>query len=182
MSNPSPLAAILAECRRKLQAGESLDRQRLLAEHPEHAEALSLLFAGMDLTLPVADVSTEQEIVEASLAPATVAGDLEATIDLGRPGHAASAAPGPLRSFGDYELLSEIARGGMGVVYRARQVSLNRIVALKMILAGQLAGEDDLLRFRTEAEAAARLQHPNIVQVYDVGEENGQHFFSMEFI
>lgn len=84
--------------------------------------------------------------------------------------------------FGEYELLTEIARGGMGVVYRARQMALDRIVALKMILAGKLANTDDVLRFRTEAEAAAKLQHPNIVAVHDVGETEGQHYFTMEYI
>jgi WD40 repeat protein len=92
-----------------------------------------------------------------------------------------AVTPGASR-LGNYELVGEIARGGMGVVFRARQIGLNRIVALKMILTGPLAGDAALQRFRIEATAAAQLDHPNIVPIYEVGEDAGQHFFSMKLV
>jgi TolB-like protein/Tfp pilus assembly protein PilF len=90
--------------------------------------------------------------------------------------------PEMLRELGDYELLEQIGRGGQGIVFRARQKSLNRIVALKVIGLGQWATEAHLKRFRLEAEAAARLEHPGIVPIHEVGERNGSCYFSMKFV
>src|SRR5262249_17529937 len=86
----------------------------------------------------------------------------------------AASPAGPMPTVPGYEILAELGRGGMGIVYKARQVALNRIVALKMVLHGEYASPEARRRFRTEAEAVARIQHPQIVQIFDVGEQDGR--------
>ncbi len=97
-------------------------------------------------------------------------------------GAAVSLALGPRPILKGYEILAELGRGGMGVVYKANQQGLNRLVAIKMVLGGDHAREEDLARFKIEAEAVASIQHPNIVQIYEVGDKDGTPYFSLEFI
>jgi eukaryotic-like serine/threonine-protein kinase len=99
-----------------------------------------------------------------------------------RPAKSDDAATAAVRQFGDYELLRELGRGGMGVVYEARQISLNRLVALKMIRDSEFASGDELIRFQNEAKTVATLDHPNIVPILDVGEFQGHHCFSMKLV
>jgi serine/threonine protein kinase len=166
------LGAVLAACVEAIEAGEGCDRQALLARHPEFAPELERFFARRELLDQVAVP------LRAAAAPVVAA----ARIEQGERAAEDREGGQRLRSFGDYELLEEIAQGGMGVVYKARQKGLNRLVALKMIRAGALASADDLRRFRNEAEAVANLDHANIVPVHEVGETDRHPYFSMKLI
>ena len=167
---------VLAAYLEAVEAGQQPKREEWIARYPDVAAELTEFFAN-------------QERLASLAAPLRAAAPVEAPFtreDVTLPPET-RAANGPppgtkVRYFGDYELLEEIARGGMGVVYKARQVSLNRLVALKMILTGQLASAADIRRFHVEAEAAANLDHPNIVPIYEVGEHDGQHYFSMKLV
>jgi tetratricopeptide (TPR) repeat protein/tRNA A-37 threonylcarbamoyl transferase component Bud32 len=146
-------------------------------------------FAGSaDVTLPPPSAHAAETLAPPAGSPSfpTYASPTDVTLDAAARQQSATAgapkAKSPGTRFGDYELLEPIAKGGMGIVYKARQRKLNRIVAIKMILAGQFADQGDIDRFYVEAEAAAALSHPNIVAIHEVGEVNGQHFFSMDYI
>lgn len=160
------LAELLQLITDELQAGRSVDLDRLCGQHPDLSAELRELCAAVQIAEGVAAGLSDpcdyrvNRLVEGQPAPT---GDLP-------------------RLFGDFELLAELGRGGMGVVYMARQRSLSRVVAVKMILRGDLASPEDVARFHSEAAAAARLEHPHIVPVYEVGEGDGQPYFVMKYI
>ena len=143
----SRLAALVEQLVAEARAGSPADVERLAAEHPDLADELRELWGVAALAEEFGSQSSVEEGDE----------------------YRSNRRDPPPSAFGDYELLEELGRGGMGVVYRARQKSLDRIVALKIVLGGSAATRADLARFRGEAETAARLNHPHIVPVYDVG-------------
>lgn len=209
-SRQERLNRIIADYLETQRAGRRVERSELLDRYPDLASELRAFFADNDRMKALAEPPRGEEI--ASVQPGEETTTFPSRVTVPQDGAADQAtlppSPGGLaevstlppteamaasdgsakepdssaRRFGDYELLEEIARGGMGVVYKARQVSLNRIVALKMILAGQLAGEEDVRRFYAEAEAAAHLDHPGIVPIFEVDEHEGQHYFSMGYV
>jgi WD40 repeat protein len=169
------LCEVLAAYFEAEKAGQAPDRAAWLADHADLAGELTEFLAQQERLLIA--TAPLRSILGAALGPGP---------DLGRPSRNGDGAPlldlgGPVRAFDDYELLGEIDRGGMGVVYRARQRSLNRLVALKMLRPG-LADGDDARRLRLEAEAVAQLDHPNIVPIYGVGEHDGFCYFTMKLI
>lgn len=159
------LAAVLGELTDRLQGGEAVDLDQIRREHPNLAEDISQLWGAV----LVADVAGAEAPPLPEEGGSVGSSAFDSTFEL------------PC-NFGDYILEEEIGRGGMGVVFRARQISLDREVAVKMILRGDLASLAERNRFRAEAEAAARLEHPNIVQVYEVSEHRDSPYFSLRYV
>lgn len=158
------LAQIIAQATDRMQAGQAIDLEATCRAHPDLASDLRYLWG----TLAVAHLAGQQDAIERSAI--TSGSDV-----LGRP----LLLPMVL---GDYELVEELGRGGMGIVYRAIQRSLQREVAVKMILRDRLASPADRRRFFVEAEATAKLSHPHIVPLYEVGEIDGRPYFSMPLV
>lgn len=156
-----PLAELLADAVRKLQAGELVDMEALAASHPEYVESLQRLLPTMQT---LADLGRSQS---GGLTAAPGVDEERQQID---------------GNLGDFRIIREIGRGGMGVVYEAEQISLKRRVALKVLPFATVMGSQHLQRFQNEAQAAASLKHPNIVQVYAVGSDRGVHHYAMEYV
>jgi WD40 repeat protein len=183
------LNEVIASYLEDLEAGRRPDRPGLMARHPDLAAELASFFANREhlehLTAPFRGLRPDGD------APAVLSFPVGAPRPMDRPETEPGVSPvldgsgglaGRVGYFGDYELVEVIAEGGMGVVFKARQVSLDRVLALKMVRSGRFAGADELQRFRLEAEAAAHLDHPNIVPIYEVGEHEGHHYFSMKLV
>ena len=176
--NDSDFQSLLVECLERLERGESLNEEHLLRAHPKHADSLQAFLADQEMLRRVASELRDSGSIQ-SLRQHD--GQLEETID-SNPRSNGFAAGDRLRYIGEYEILEEIARGGMGIVFKARQQKLKRVVALKMILSGPLADAVDVERFHREARAAGQLRHPHIVAIHEIGEHDGHHYFTMDYI
>ena len=161
------LAELLAELLEQARRGPAVDIEAVIRRHPDLALDLRELWGTAMLA---EDFGSD------------LGGSITIVPGLRQPASAATASPAARTFGGDYELLEELGRGGMGIVYKARQRSLGRIVALKMLLRGEHASPLDIARFRAEAGSAANLDHPHITPVYEVGEVDGQPFFSMKYV
>jgi serine/threonine-protein kinase len=165
----------------ELHAGRRPDRAKLLAAHPELAGVVDCLEGLEELAPPPREAA--QGKGEPTVADADKTLDAKATQGPGRPPPRNTPTnEATLVEFGNYELLEEIGRGGMGVIYKARQKDLDRSVAIKMIQSSHLASTEQVERFVAEARAMAKLQHPNIVRIHETGSVHGQHYFAMEYI
>ncbi len=175
------LAQLAGDLADQLRAGATPDVEAVLRDNADVADELRGLWAAM----LVADCVAASALSSSAAADGQSDRNIEhPTTPYGSLSDRLHRAAGEAEAvtLGDYELIAELGRGGMGVVYEARQTSLGRTVALKMILRGMTPSAADLARFRTEAESAARLDHPSIVPIYDVGEYQGQPFFTMKYV
>ena len=166
------LVALLDQYLNDMGANRSERRRQLIQEHPELAELVSCLDDLDSLAMNHVGAARTGSTITDNYAEEF---PTESTISY-------SGSKDGSSQFGKYELLHELGRGGMGVVFRARQTDLDRTVALKMILANRLASQEDIARFYAEAKAAGSLQHSNIVGIHEVGQINGQHYFAMDCV
>ena len=163
------LDALIAEYYRAEAAGKAPDHNQFIAQHPEFAKELAEFFADVLMLHGPERQNPHDPALEPTITPNTSP-------------RSKAAVGSVVRYFGEYEILEELGAGGMGVVYKARQTKLKRIVALKMIRSGTLANSQDVQRFEAEAKAAAKLTHPGIVSVHEVGIHNGQPFYTMDYV